>query len=692
MSHRHWTVRTSIRLSLALAWWSAAHAQGYAPESREQFDARMAWWREARFGMFIHWGLYAVPAGAWKERTNYGEWIRHSAQIPLEEYEKFLGRFNPVKFDADEWVRMAKDAGMKYIVITSKHHDGFCLWDSKETDWDVGSTPFQRDILRELSEACRKGGVRFATYHSIMDWHHPDYLPRRDWEKDARPADGADFDRYVRYMKNQLAEIVKGYQPAILWFDGEWESTWTHERGVDLYHYVRGLKPDIIINNRVDVLRDGMAGFSKDTRAVGDYDTPEQEIPAAAVTAKDWETCMTMNDNWGYNAQDRNFKSSEDLVRKLIDIASKNGNFLLNVGPTAEGTFPPESIARLRDIGGWMKGHGESIYGTKAGPFRSLAWGRCTQRTLDGGDTRLFLHVFDWPRDGKLVVRGLLNEAKGASLLSGGDRRPLDVKRDGDALVVAVPPRPIDRFATVVVVDVAGKPDVGLPPVISAECPIFVETLDVALASEQENVDVRYSLDGSEPTATSPLATAPVRLSETATVKARSFRGGRPVSDVSEATFTKVAPEPATRMPATTPGVQYEYFEGEWDRLPDFDNIAPIKRGDLTNFDLSPRNQDERFAFRYRAYLSVPRTGVYRFYTTSDDGSQLVLNDTLVVDNDGLHGMSEKSGVVALSAGPHVITVTMFERTGGDGLIVEWSGPGIDRQRIPASVLFRPNR
>ncbi|MDZ7312885.1 MAG: alpha-L-fucosidase, partial [candidate division KSB1 bacterium] len=337
--------------------WRSSSAQ---PETPAQHDARMQWWREARFGMFIHWGLYAIPAGEWKGNTNHAEWIRTTAQIPLDQYDKFVQQFNPVKFNAEEWVRLAKDAGMKYIVITSKHHDGFCLFDSKQTDFDVMSTPFKRDILKELSEACRKEGIKMCWYHSIMDWHHPDYLPRREWEKN-RSTRGANFDRYVQYMKAQLKELLTNYGAiGVLWFDGEWENTWNPQRGRDLYKYVRSLQPDIIINNRVGAGRSGMEGFTKEGEFAGDFGTPEQQIPATGLPGVDWETCMTMNDHWGYNQNDQNWKSSQELIRMLADIASKGGNFLLNVGPTAEGLFPQPSIDRLREIGQWMKVNSEA--------------------------------------------------------------------------------------------------------------------------------------------------------------------------------------------------------------------------------------------------------------------------------------------------------------------------------------------
>ena len=264
--------------AVLIAWLSVAQAQemrtgDYVQESTEARDARMSWWRDARFGLFIHWGLYSLPAGEWKGSTNHAEWIRTTAQVPLEEYDKFVSRFNPAKFNAAEWVRMAKDAGMKYIVITSKHHDGFCLFDSKQTDFDIMSTPFKRDILKELADACHKQGMKICWYHSIMDWHHPDYTQRRAWNDKA--AGEPDMDRYVTYMKGQLKELLTRYGPiGILWFDGEWEKPWTHERGVDLYNYIRGLQPDIIVNNRVGKGRAGMQGMDKD-KGVGDYGTPE---------------------------------------------------------------------------------------------------------------------------------------------------------------------------------------------------------------------------------------------------------------------------------------------------------------------------------------------------------------------------------------------------------------------------------
>ncbi|MEW5983516.1 MAG: alpha-L-fucosidase [Acidobacteriota bacterium] len=664
--------------------WPATAARGQAPDS-----ARLDWWREARFGLFIHWGLYAIPAGAWNGRTDHGEWIRHTAQIPIDVYDRLQARFNPATFDPDAWVRMAKQAGMKYIVITTKHHDGFALFDSKVSDFDVMATPYGRDIVRQLADACAREGIRLGLYHSIMDWHHPDYLPRRPWEADSRPGEGAEFDRYVAYMKAQVRELLTNYGPiGIMWFDGQWEGTWTNERGRDLYEFVRSLQPSIIVNNRVG-RAGGDFGLDRDQGQIGDFGTPEQEIPATGVPGLDWETCMTMNRNWGYNQSDKDFKSTKDLIRRLVDIASKGGNFLLNVGPTAAGEFPPESVERLREIGEWMAAHGESIHGTQASPFPSLPWGRCTRRRLADGTTRLYLHVWDRPADGVLVVPGLLNGVLHARPLGALSRRAnLDVVREGDDLRITLSPVLGTSSAPeeVVVLDIAGEPDVAIPPAIEADAAIFVDSLDVRLSSDRANIDIRYTTDGREPTAISPDARGPVRISATTTMKAPAFRAGRPVSPVAEATFTRVTPRLASGVKATASGLTYTVVEGDFSALPDF-TATPARSGMTSGFDLGVRTRDTRFAVRYTGYLQAPTTGVYRLFLRSDDGSRLWLGDDLVIDNDGLHSSRERHADVALAAGQHPITVAMFERDGGFELTVSWRGPDRPRERIPHEFL-----
>ncbi|HTY59922.1 MAG TPA: alpha-L-fucosidase [Bacteroidota bacterium] len=665
---------------------AAALRAGNGEESRADHDARMAWWREARFGLFIHWGLYAVPAGEWEGDTDHGEWIRTSAKIPLRTYEGFVGKFNPVRFDPDAWVKMAKNAGMKYIVITSKHHDGFCLFDTKETDFNVMKTPFRKDVMKALAEACRKQGMKICWYHSIMDWHHPDYLPRREWETD-RPDSGADFGRYVRYLKAELKELLTNYGPiGVLWFDGEWESTWNTTYGKELYAYVRSLQSGIIINNRVGAGRSGMEGFTKEGEFGGDFGTPEQEVPATGLPGVDWETCMTMNDHWGYNSHDTHWKSSKELIRTLVDVASKGGNFLLNVGPTAEGLFPEASIERLQAIGDWMKVNGDAIHGTTASPFKSLPWGRCTQRRTPGGSI-LYLHVFDWPAGGTLTIPGLLTTPARAYLVAGRNA-PLRTTRDEDALVLSVPGTSPDTCDAVVALEFNGAPEINDPPRISADENIFVDRLSVALSSDRPHVEIRYTTDGSVPGASSPKADRPVVLTSGGTLSARLFRDGKPVSSPASAAFTKVVPLPASRIDGLTPGIAYRYFHGRWDSLPDFSALTPLKEGALLNFD-TPRLRPENYAFVYDGFLSVPLTGVYALYTESDDGSRLYVDGTPVVDNDGLHGMVVQKGVIALGAGMHPLRVTYFNKSGGAGLGVSWRVPGEEKRPIPDGALFR---
>lgn len=393
-------------------------------ESQAEKDKRMAWFRDARFGMFIHWGVYSIPGGVYngKKDSGAGEWILTNLQIPPKEYEALQPQFNPYNFDAKKWVKIAKDAGMKYIVITSKHHDGFGMWPSKQTDWNIGHTPFKRDPLKELADECKKQGIVFCLYHSIMDWRHPDYLPHRPW--DTRSLPNSNMDRYVDYMKAQLKELLTNYGPiGIVWFDGEWEGTWNHERGADLYAYVRSLQPNTIVNNRVDKGRGGMGGMS-DKGFAGDYGTPEQEIPANGLPGVDWESCMTMNGTWGYKSTDTNWKSAETLIRNLVDCASKGGNYLLNVGPTSLGEIPEASVERLAEVGKWTKVNGESVYGTHAGPFvRPLPWGRVTQK-----GNKLYLHVFD--KDAASVeLSGLRGQFVGAYRLD--DKRPVSIALGG---------------------------------------------------------------------------------------------------------------------------------------------------------------------------------------------------------------------------------------------------------------------
>jgi len=431
-------------------------------------DERMKWWREARFGMFIHWGDYAAWAGMYKghQVAHGGEWIMNRGKIPVAEYQAAAKKFNPVKYDPDAWVRMAKDAGMKYIVITAKHHDGFAMFKSAASKWNIAdATVYGKDVLKPLAAACKKYGIKLGFYYSqAQDWNNPGGAVARKPAIDgwANP-DSAKIDAYTQthsghwdpyqttksmsdYIDHvavpQVKELLTNYgDVAVLWWD---TPTGMTDEFAEKLNAALALQPNIITNDRL-----------KRPNFPGDYKTPEQKIPnLSELDGKDWETCMTMNGTWGYKSYDNKWKTPETLVHNLVDIASKGGNYLLNVGPDAEGQFPQGSIDDLKAIGEWMKINSESIYGTTASPLAPLAWGRCTKK-VSGGNTILYLSVFNWPTDGKLVVPGLKNEVMQAKLLADG--KVLKTQSQNGDLTIDVPSKAPDAIASVIKIEVKGN-------------------------------------------------------------------------------------------------------------------------------------------------------------------------------------------------------------------------------------------
>jgi len=679
-----------IRLArtAALAFLAATAVTAMSQSLKEtpaEKAKRMQWFREARFGMFIHWGLYAIPAGEWNGRTNHGEWILETAQIPLEQYTPFQKQFNPVKFDADRWVLAAKNAGMKYIVITSKHHEGFALFDSALTDWDIMGTPFKRDIMAELADACRRHGLKICWYHSIMDWHHPDYLPRRSWEK--RPADEANFRRFVDYLRGQVTELLTKYGDiGIMWFDGEWESTWNHEDGQALYDLCRKLQPNVIVNNRVDIGRSGMAGFTEGDGFAGDYGTPEQEIPETGIPGVDWETCMTMNNTWGYSKHDRNWKSAPQMVRMLCDIASKGGNYLLNIGPTAEGEFPPESIERLTLIGEWMSQYGDSIYGTSASPIKAPSWGRITVKPKSG-KTSVYLHVFDWPTDGKLILRGLGNKIESAQRMGSAGLLSFESEIDRTVIHVDSATGGKDLMPVVIHVTMQGEPIPLVEPEFDAVTDIFLDSISIPVKTASDKIVVRYTLDGSVPVETSPRLTGPVSVDKTTTMKLRGFFEGRPIGETVSRTFTKVNPRPSVVVSEPQPGILARDYSGTWSKLPDFDKLVSIGENQTSEIGLGPLARREYVGRSLRGYLSVPADGIYTIELGSDDGSRLWIGGEVAIDHDGLHGFTTKRTTAALAKGYHAIRIDWFNQTGGAELRLRWARVGENLVEVPAERL-----
>ncbi len=440
----------------------------YAQVSRMPDSARMKWWEEARFGMFIHWGVYAQFGGVYRghEQARGGaEWIMNRSKIPVDEYQAMAQQFNPTAYNPDEWVRMAKDAGMKYLIITAKHHDGFALFETKASKWNmVDATPYGKDVLKPLAEACRKYGVKLGFYYSqAQDWNNPGGSAARKLMREGWPnPDSTNIDAYTLahhghwdpkqetasfndYIKNvsvpQVKELLSNYGDiAVLWWDTPTNMT---DEAANMLQEQLALQPNIITNDRL-----------KRPNFPGDTKTPEQKIPDwSELEGKHWETCMTMNGTWGYRTSDQKWKSAETLIRNLVDIASKGGNYLLNVGPKPDGSFPQESIERLAVIGKWMKTNSEAIYATKSSPLQPFEWGRCTMKE-DGNRTYLYISVFDWPKNG-VVELPVTNKVLKASLLADG--RVLKVKKNAAGIGISVPEQAIDAVATVIKIEIAGK-------------------------------------------------------------------------------------------------------------------------------------------------------------------------------------------------------------------------------------------
>ena len=447
-----------LLLSLAFAAILISGCCTPQPKTIPVMRDRMAWYEQARFGMFIHWGIYSVPAGEYEGQTNYAEWFQLSTKMPAAQYAKYAAQFDPVKFNAKAWVKTAKDAGMKYIVITAKHHDGFCMFDTKLTDYNVvQATPWHHDPLKDLAEECRKQGIVFCVYYSEPDWHYPDFpaqYSQHGFHGDPNP--DADLDKYVAYMQGQVRELLSNYGPiGIVWFDdgGAFRGTMENRtNGATLIHaadtieLIHHLQPACLVNNRLGLH--------------GDYTTPEQRIPANGLPGA-WETCMTLNRHWGYNKDDNHWKSAATVVSNLVDIASKGGNYLLNVGPTSEGVFPAPAVQILGEVGKWMKVNGDSIYGTTRSPLEEQpAWGRVTQK-----GNKLYLHVLDRPKDGKLILDTSFLQPGRAWLLADSNKRKLAAKstldNHGFTLAINLPPLLPDPIDTVIVLEVShyDKPD-----------------------------------------------------------------------------------------------------------------------------------------------------------------------------------------------------------------------------------------
>jgi alpha-L-fucosidase len=458
---------SAVALAVVAAAWASAssHAEPLQPAvqpagemTREQ---RIEWWREARFGMFIHWGLYAIPGGTWKDKvrdSGYSEWIMFDEKIPAKEYEKLAAQFNPVKFDASEWAAIATRAGMKYMVLTAKHHDGFSMFQSAHTPYNIAdATPFKRDVTRELSEACRAAGLRFGCYYSVdRDWYRPQgpgnrYQQTNTW--DYPDSKQEDFDRYFTgFAKPQVEELLKKYQPDVLWFDGIDMKNDAQVR--DLYQTIRTLRPECVINSRIQ----GCVPPKTMPPPLCDYlSSGDNEIINNSI-GFEWENPGSMNTSYGYNPNDHKWHSAAEIVSKLVEIVSKGGNYLLNVGPTPQGTIPQECIDRLSEVGKWMEHNGEAIYGSSAWHVtdeKDEASGRIVRFTAKGDSVHVFCPVDG--QTGDITIKALGADQVSGRRITSVTMLGSDVKaqwsQDAEALKLTLPAKAPGGFVATFRID-----------------------------------------------------------------------------------------------------------------------------------------------------------------------------------------------------------------------------------------------
>ena len=641
-----------------------------------------AWWREARFGMFVHWGLYSEAGSVWKERflPGWSEWMLNRKKIPPEEYyAELMPRFDPADFDANAWVLAAKNAGMKYIVITTKHHEGFANWPSAVSDRDIAATKFGkpiseggrgRDPLRELADACERHGMKLGFYYSLLDWAHPDYLPRRDW--DVRPIDGAEYARYAQFMRAQVKELLDGRygKIAVLWGDGDWEHGAREHTSDEIVAMARALQPGILVNNRWAL--------------PGDYATPENSIPDAMLD-RPWETCMTLNGSWGYARDDHDFKTAPVVLQNLADIVSKGGNYLLNIGPDGRGRIDPESLAVLAEIGQWMRTHSTSIYRNGHTPLPIPEWGRWTMGTNQDGSTTINAHIFSPPKSGLIRLDGVIDNPTAVRVLGGEFAAPT-FRREGPDLVANLDPAVQEAISktsahSVVAIDFTTPPRILTAPVIVGDDRMFVGTTTVRFAPPPTGATIHVTTDGSQPNAntlaltSNPQGEFAIVLDRTSTLRARTSWQGNMSNAETTLTFVRSELLPAKKC-GDTIGLDARAIAGTFEIVPANDAFENATQKSVIQSVAIPVGVPaDRYAIQLRGMIDVPASGVYRFEIASDDGSELWIDGVRVIDNGGLHGAVPKVGDVALAIGCHDLDVRMFESVGSEALALRWRLP-----------------
>lgn len=660
----------------------------------EKLDQRPVpeWYREAKFGIFVHWGVYSVPA--YTRRGGYAEWYWKALQTPDSEarrfhdrvwgqwfrYEDFAGLFRAELYNPDAWADLFRRSGARYAVLTSKHHDGYCLWPTTfRPGWNSGETGPRRDLVGPFMESVRKAGLRAGLYYSLPEWTHPLYR----WTVDS-PDPG--LDHYVQeYMIPQLKELVDHYQPSLLFADGEWDhpaSRWHSEELVSWLYNHPAVGSEIVVNDR----------WGNDTRfRHGTYFATEYSRGLDGQNHP-WEECRGLGSSFGYNRNETaaDYMPAGDLVRMLVRIVSEGGNLLLNVGPTADGRIPEIMQDRLLSIGRWLDVNGEAIYGTHPWAFRLE--GQDVRYTAGKDGKSVYAIALRWPAASFRLRK--VRPHPGSQIRLLGVENPLPWKWDSrEGLTITVDPALRDRFPDghAYAFRMEADPSLYTPPPfigtalhVAGEPEDFIrETRVVLKAGEGE--EIRYTLDGTEPGFSSAKYREPVTLSAGATVKAFAIQSGGVRSETVSASFRKVEPLPAQQGTATAAGLKYSYFEGAFADMPECAHLAPARIGTVPVPTLGVKVRETGFAIRFEGFLDAPQEGVYTFFLRSDDGSRLLLDGKEVLSNPGQHDDSkEVRGQVALARGLHTFVLEYLQVDGTASLRLEADGPDTPRGAVPA--------
>lgn len=693
--------RTGIFLLLFIIALSAQKVKYEADWASIDSRPIPEWFKDAKLGIFIHWGVYSVPA--WTKKGGYAEWYWKGYDTPGSivsnfhkktfgenfTYEQFAPMFKAELFNPDEWTSIIKQSGAKYVVLTSKHHDGYCLWPSKQAKgWNSVDVGPKRDLVGDFMKAVRKTDIKAGLYYSLAEWTNPINM----WTK-KRPEN--DFRKYVdEYMMPQLKDLVETYKPSIVWADGEWDYDAKDWRSAEFLQWLYNESPapeDVVVNDR-------WGGDSKGAKH-GGYLTTEY-TSGLTDTDRAWEECRGMGYSFGFNRNEtlKDYKTSKELIHMLVRLVSIGGNLLLNIGPAADGRIPVIMQQRLNDIGNWLEINGTAIYSTRKWKYTNeYDWIRYT---TDKNNKNVNAIMLKWP-GAKLNLKRVKPEPGSSILLSGYDNNLNWKFNDKEGLTIFFPGEARDileekAFGAYSVTikggasEIADIPEINVPYLEKPDSTIFTDNVDVTINNPKPGTLYYYTTDNSEPGFTSKKINGKIKIDKSCSLKLFAYEKGKVRSLTRSVKFTKVAVDAGIDKTNKEQGLNFNLYKKQFLSCPDFTTLKPDSSGSVAEFSPDKFGIKDHFAVEYKGYIKIEKPGVYNFYLSSDDGSKLFINDRLVVNHDGLHGSaSEKSGQAALSAGYHKISISYFENEYDEKLILKYSSAEINKTEINKEMLFR---